>query len=167
MIRQPNCRWRRGRSTPRSRCTAIVTGWGADLDQVCESLRASYGEIWKIAKEPLAYPNAELVRKALLSVVPAGSIVLVPHAHFGVDLSPGLSIKMNAAYVPDVLDIEGVEGAVAQSWSARSSAGQVSAHVRCDISTGAVLNIRPGAFRPSEGAAAAGRWWINRRRSAP
>ena len=25
--------------------------------------------------------------------------------------------------------------------------GQVSAHVRCDISTGAVINIRPGAFK--------------------
>jgi electron transfer flavoprotein alpha subunit len=137
---------------PTQRCTAIVTGWGADLDQVCESLRPSYREIWKVAKEPLAYPNAELVRKALLSVLPAGSILLVPHAHFGVDLSPGLSVKANAAYVPDVLDIEGVDGgwlkAVRQEFG-----GQVSTHVRCDLSTGAVLNIRPGAFRPSAGAA--------------
>jgi electron transfer flavoprotein alpha subunit len=136
-------------------CTAIVTGWGAGLDQVCESLRASYGEIWKIAQESLAYPNAELVRQALVSVVPAGSIVMVPHAHFGVDLSPGLSIRMNAAYVPDVVEIEGVEGgwlkAVRQEFG-----GQVSAHVRCDLSGGAVLNIRPGAFRPAEGAAADG-----------
>jgi electron transfer flavoprotein alpha subunit len=134
---------------PAQACTAIVTGWGADLDQVCESLRASYTEIWKVAKEPLAYPNAELVRKALLAVVPAGSVVLVPHAHFGVDLSPGLSIKMNAAYVPDVLDIEGVDGerlkVVRQEFG-----GQVSTHVRCSLSDGAVLNIRPGAFRPSE-----------------
>ena len=91
--------------------TAVVTGWGAELDAVCESLRASYAEIWKIANEALAYPNAELVRKALVSVLPAGSVVLVPHAHFGVDLSPGLPIKLNAAYVPDVVDIEGVEGA--------------------------------------------------------
>jgi len=140
---------------PAQPCTAIVTGWGADLDQVCESLRGSYREIWRIAKEPLAYPNAELVRKALLSVVPAGSLVLVPHAHFGVDLSPGLSIKMNAAYLPDVVEIEGVEGvwlrAVRQEFG-----GQVSAHVRCDLSTGGVLNIRPGAFRPSEESTAAG-----------
>jgi electron transfer flavoprotein alpha subunit len=140
---------------PTQPCTAIVTGWGADLDQVCESLRGSYHEIWRIAKEPLAYPNAELVRKALLNVLPAGVIMLVPHAHFGVDLSPGLSIKMNAAYLPDVVDIEGVEGdwlrAVRQEFG-----GQVSAHIRCDISAGAVLNIRPGAFRPSEGSTAAG-----------
>jgi len=140
---------------PAQPSTAIVTGWGANLDKVCDSLRASYSEIWKIDKEPLLYPNAELVRKALLSVLPAGSILLVPHAHFGVDLAPGLSIKMNAAYVPDVLDIEGVEGkwlkAVRQEFG-----GQVSAHVRCDLSTGAVLNIRPGAFRPSEGAPADG-----------
>jgi electron transfer flavoprotein alpha subunit len=140
---------------PAQHCTAIVTGWGADLDQVCESLRGRYSEIWRIDKEPLAYPNAELVRKALLSVVPAGSIVLVPHGHFGVDLSPGLAIRMNAAYVPDVLDIEGVEGLSLQAVR-QEFGGQVSAHVRCDLSTGAVLNIRPGAFRPAEGAAAAG-----------
>ena len=41
--------------------------------------------------------------------------------------------------------------------------GQVSAHVRCDISTGAVINIRPGAFKPVEGAPAAGRWSTSRR----
>src|SRR5512133_1138944 len=82
-------------------CTAIVTGWGSDLDRVCNALRPMYGEIWKIAREPLAYPNAELVRKALTVVVPPGSVVLVPHGHFGVDLSPGLSVKLNAAYVPD------------------------------------------------------------------
>ena len=52
--------------------TAIVTGWGADLDAVCDALRASYAEIWKIANEALAYPNAELVRKALVKVLPRG-----------------------------------------------------------------------------------------------
>ena len=31
--------------------------------------------------------------------------------HFGIDLSPGLSIKLNAAFVSDVVDIDGVEGA--------------------------------------------------------
>lgn len=131
--------------------TAIVAGWGAGLDSVCESLRGIYGETWKIAQEVLAYPNAELVRQALVRVLPAGSIVLVPHGHFGVDLSPGLSIKLDAAYVPDVVDIEGLEGqwlkAVRQEFG-----GQVSAHVRADLSGGAVLNIRPGAFRPEQTA---------------
>src|SRR5208283_3036520 len=110
---------------------------------------------WRVANEPLTHPDAELVRKALVNMLPTGSIVLVPHGHFGVDLSPGLSIKMNAAYGPDVLEIEGVEGewlkAVRQEFG-----GQVSVHVRCDISTGAVLNIRPGAFKPLESAAIGG-----------
>ena len=136
--------------------TAVVTGWGAELDAVCDALRASYGEIWKIGNEALAYPNAELVRKALVSVLPRGSIVLVPHAHFGVDLSPGLSVKLNAAFVPDVLDIEGVEGARLQVVR-QEFGGQVSTHVRCDISSGAVLNIRPGAFKPLESPPAGGR----------
>ena len=131
--------------------TAVVTGWGAELDAVCETLRASYGEVWKIANQALAYPNAELIRKALVNVVPNGSIVLVPHAHFGIDLSPGLSIKLNSAYVSDVLGIDGIDG----SWLKvvrQEFGGQVSAHVHCDVSSGAVINIRPGAFKPQEAA---------------
>jgi electron transfer flavoprotein alpha subunit len=136
--------------------TAIVTGWGAGLDAVSETLRASYAEIWKISSEALAYPNAELVRRALVNVLPAGCILLVPHNHFGVDLSPGLSIKMNAAFVSDVMAIEGVKGTslllVRQEFG-----GQVSTHVSCDFSTGAVINIRPGAFQPlASGEARAG-----------
>jgi electron transfer flavoprotein alpha subunit len=135
--------------------TAILTGWGADLDAACDSLGASYPKIWKIADEVLAYPNAELVRKALQRVLPTNSIVLVAHEHFGIDLAPGLSIKMNSAFVSDVLDIEGVEGAnmkvVRQEFG-----GQLSAHVRCDISSGAVLTLRPGAFKATEIAAGHG-----------
>jgi len=130
---------------------AIVTGWGAELDVVCESLRASYGEVWKVANEALSYPNAELVRQALVKVLPSGSVVLVPHAHFGMDLSPGLSIKLNAAFVSDVLGVEGVEGA-SLKLVRQEFGGQVSAHVRCDTSSGAVLNLRPGAFKPQESA---------------
>jgi electron transfer flavoprotein alpha subunit len=135
--------------------TAIVTGWGADLDAACEALRASYAEVWKVANQTLAYPNAEVVRKALVSIVPSGSIVLMPHAHFGIDLSPSLSIKLNSAYVSDVLGVDGTEG----TWLKivrQEFGGQVSAHVRCDISSGAVLSIRPGAFKALANAPANG-----------
>ena len=135
--------------------TAILTGWGADFDAVCDSLRTSYGVIWKIANEALAYPNAELVRNALARVLPSDSILLVPHNHFGIDLSPGLSINLKSAFVSDVSAIDGVEGAdlkvVRQEFG-----GQVSAHVRCDISSGAVITVRPGACKPVEGAPAGG-----------
>jgi len=136
---------------PAASCTAVLSGWGADLDGACDNLRTSFAEVWKIANEALTYPNAEVVRKALVGVLPQDCIVLVPHAHFGVDLGPGLSIKLNSAYVPDVLAIEGVEGswlkAVRQEFG-----GQVGAHVCCDISSGAVINVRPGAFKPLDGA---------------
>ncbi len=135
--------------------TAIVLGWGADLDAVCATLRASYAEVWKIAHETFAYPNAELIRKALVKVVPPGSIVLVPHEHFGIDLAPGLSIKLNSAFASDVLDIEGIADSslkvVRQEFG-----GQVSAHVRCDVSSGVVFTLRPGAFKPLERAAVHG-----------
>jgi electron transfer flavoprotein alpha subunit len=132
---------------------AIVTGFGSELDSVCESLRCCYGEIWKVSNEALTYPNAEVVRQVLASVVPSSSVLLVPHDHFGIDLSPGLSIKLNVAYVPDALDII-VDGRILTAVR-QEFGGQVSAHVRCDIANGAVINLRPGAFKP-EAATAAG-----------
>ena len=132
---------------PAQPATAIVAGWGAELDGICNSLRPLYKQIWKIANEALAYPNAELVRKALESVLPRESLVLIAHDHFGIDLAPGLSIRMNAAYVPDALGIAGVDGATLDVVR-QEFGGQVSAHVRCDISRGAVITVRPGAFPP-------------------
>jgi electron transfer flavoprotein alpha subunit len=135
---------------------AVLTGFGPELDTACGSIRDSYAEIWKVANEALTYPNAEIVRKALLDVLPQGCILLVPHNHFGIDLSPGLSIKMNSVFVSDVVNIEGVQG-TSLRLVRQEFGGQVSAHVRCDISSGAVLNIRPGAFKPPETAALSGR----------
>lgn len=136
--------------------TALVVGSGAEVDAVCNGLCASYAEVWKIASDSLSYPNAELVRQALVRVLPQGCIVLVPHNHFGIDLGPGLSIKLNTAFVSDVVGIDGVEGTglkvVRQEFG-----GQVSTHVRCNIAIGAVINVRPGAFKPIEGATAAGK----------
>ena len=141
---------------PAASPTAVVAGWGADLDAVCNALTASYAEVWRIASESLAYPNAELVRKALSKVVPHDSIVLVAHDHFGVDLAPGLAIKLDSTFVSDVVSIEGLDGTslkvVRQEYG-----GQVSTHVRCDVSSGAVINIRPGAFKPIEGTPANGK----------
>ena len=134
---------------------AVVTGWGPDLDAVCESLRSSYSEIWKLANQAIAYPNAELVRQALVNVIPRDSIVLVPHSHFGIDLAPGLSIKTNSAFVSDVLAIDGTDG-TSLKVVRQEFGGQVSAHVRCDISSGAIISIRPGAFKPVESSPLAG-----------
>ena len=51
---------------------AIVTGSGPELDAVCKSLQDDLREIWKISNDALAYPNAELVRKALIRCLPSG-----------------------------------------------------------------------------------------------
>ena len=126
--------------------TAIVTGAGPGLESACAALQNSYEEIWKISNDVLAYPNAELVRQALVKVVPAGSIVLLAHDHFGIDLAPGLSIKLNGAFAPDVVSIEGINDGSLQVVR-QEFGGQVSAHVKCDLSSGAVLTIRPGAFK--------------------
>jgi len=140
---------------PAASPTALVTGWGASLDTICDALRTTFPEVWKIASENLAYPNAELIRKALMKVLPPGSIVLVPHDHFGIDLAPGLSIKLNTAFVSDILDVTEKSG-TAMTVVRQEFGGQVSAHVRCDLSSGAVITVRPGAFKPSSSAPLAG-----------
>jgi len=134
---------------PTASPAAILTGCGPSLDAASNALRSPYAEVWKISSETLAYPNAELIRKALVKVLPPGSILLVAHEHFGIDLAPGLSIKMNSAFVSDVVDIAGVEGAYLKVVR-QEFGGQVSTHVRCDISSGAVITVRPGAFKPLE-----------------
>jgi electron transfer flavoprotein alpha subunit len=135
--------------------TAIVAGFGPDLDVACEILQNSFGEIWKIGNEACLYPNAELIRKALVKILPHDAILLVAHDHFGIDLSPGLSIKMDLPFVPDVVGIDGVDGGVLRTVR-QEFGGQVSAHVDCNISSGAVINVRPGAFKPSDRAIAKG-----------
>lgn len=134
---------------------AVVTGSGANLDAVCNEMAASYNEVWKIDNDALAYPNAEAVRKALVNVLPGDGIVLLPHDTFGIDLGPGLSIKMDSAYVSDAADFEGMDGAnikiIRQEFG-----GQVSTHVLCDASAGAVITVRPGVFQPDESKSAGG-----------
>ena len=132
---------------------AVVTGAGAELDAACAAAAAMYPEVWKIGNEALAYPNAELVRQAVVAVVPRGSVVLAPHDHLGIDLAPGLAVKLGAAYVPDVVGIDAVEGAQLKTVR-QEFGGQVSTHVVADVSGGAVLTVRPGAFPATAEAAA-------------
>ncbi len=124
---------------------AVVSGLGDELTAACDSLRGSYREIWKIDNQELAHSNAEAVRQALVNVLPTGSILLLAHEHFGIDLAPGLSIKLHAPYVPDVLNIEADPAHL--KLVRQEFGGQISTHVRCDISSGAVISIRPGAFK--------------------
>jgi electron transfer flavoprotein alpha subunit len=134
--------------------TAIVTGAGPALDGVCQELTACYAEVWKFAGDALAYPNAEVIRMLLLKALPKGCTLLLPHTTFGMDLGPGLAVKMEAAYVPDVIAFDGLDGASLKAVRQEFN-GQVSTHLACDISQGAVISVRSGCF-PAGGAGAAG-----------
>jgi len=135
--------------------TAVVTGSGADLDAVCNEMASSYKEVWKVDNDAVAYPNAEVIRGVLVNIIPKGSLVIIPNDTFGMDLGPGLSIKMDVPYIADIVDFEGVEGGnlktVRQEYS-----GMASTHVTCDISAGAVLTTRPGVFQADESKSAGG-----------
>jgi len=140
---------------PGATVTAIVTGSGADLDAVANDVAASYKEVWKVDNDAVAYPNAEVIRGVLLNIVPKGGLVLIPHDTFGMDLGPGLSIKMDVPYIADIVDFEGVDGSTLKTIRQEYS-GMASTHVTCDISGGAVLTARPGAFQPDESKSAGG-----------
>ena len=129
-------------------CTAIVTGRTAEVKAAGAALREFYPEVWTIAGEAMAYPNAELIRQALVRILPPASIILLAHDHFGIDLAPGLSIKLNSAFISDLMAIEGLGQQGRLHVVRQEFGGQLSTHVQCDISAGAVLTIRPGAFKP-------------------
>jgi len=135
--------------------TAIVAGSGDSLAAVCNEVAKAYPTVWKLDNETFAYPNAEVIRKALVTLLPENAVVLIPHDTFGMDLAPGLSVKINAAFISDVVGIEGIRDSeltiVRQEYS-----GQVSTHVAADISSGAVINIRPGVFQPDESTSVTG-----------
>lgn len=129
--------------------TAVVCGTGVELDRACESLRAFYQEVWKIHAPALQHVTPEMASAALRMVLPAPAIVLLPHDHFGLDVGPGLSVRLDAAYVPDIV---GIDTLVQSSLHVvrQEFAGQVSTHVVADVSHGAVITIRPGTFRTGE-----------------
>jgi electron transfer flavoprotein alpha subunit len=135
--------------------TAIVIGSGPGLQSICSEVQKMYPEVWRISNEALSYPNAELIRKVLTTIVPPGSVILLAHDHFGIDLAPGLSIKLSAAFVSDVISIDSLHANVLKVVR-QEFGGQVSAHVTCDTTSGAVITIRPGAFKAVENLSAAG-----------
>ena len=140
---------------PDASVTALVFGTGDTLDSVCNELKASYQEVWKIDNDALSYPNADIIRGLMVRVLPENSIVLVPHEHFGMDLAPGLSVKMNAAYLADAVQLDGIDDGVLKA-AREEFNGQVNTHMTCDTSSGAVITLRPGAFQPDESKGADG-----------
>jgi electron transfer flavoprotein alpha subunit len=136
---------------PDAPATALVLGSAADAEAVAGQVATSFAEVWKFGQDCLAHPNAELMRPLLQKVLPAGAVVLMAHSTLGMDLAPGLSVKLGAAYLPDVVSVDGREGdtlkVVRQEFAA-----QVSAHVQADLAAGAVITLRSGAFAPVEAA---------------
>jgi electron transfer flavoprotein alpha subunit len=141
------------KAVPDAGTTAVVVGSG--VEALCGEVAASYGEVWKIDNEALAYPNAEVIRNVLLNVLPQDCLLLVPHDTFGMDLSPGLSIKMDSVFVSDVVDVEGMENTTLKLIR-QEHGGAVSTHVSCDTAKGAIISVRPGSFAADESRAGGG-----------
>jgi electron transfer flavoprotein alpha subunit len=133
--------------------TAIVCGSG--IDAVATAAAAIFPKVIKVDNAALAYPNAEVVRKALVNVIPAGSVVLFAHTTFSMDCAPGLSVKLNASFVADIVGIDGVDGSALKAVR-QEFGGVVSTHVNVDLAAGAVVAVRPGTFPADESKSAGG-----------
>ncbi len=129
--------------------TAIVTGFGPNLDHACEALRAIYQEVWKVPHTSLEQPTPESVGEILPRVLPPGSVVLLAHDHYGIDVGPWLSIKLNGAYVADIVGVDNLQSTTLKL-ICKEYGGQFNTHVSCDTSAGAVITVRPGAFKSKE-----------------
>lgn len=140
---------------PRTEVTALVFGSGQELNSICQEVAAIYPSVWKVDDEALAYPNAEMIRGMLVNLLPRECVCLIPHDTFGMDLAPGLSIKLDSTFVADVVEIEGADGDTLKTVR-QEFGGQVSTHVNCDISRGAVLTVRTGSFAPDEDKSVSG-----------
>jgi len=140
---------------PSASITALAIGSGADLDAVCNEVAKTYSEVWKVDNEALAYPNAEIYRGVIECILPKGSILLAPNDTFGMDLLPGLSVKLDTVYIPDVVGFEGLSGGLLKVIRQEYS-GQVSTHLQADISGGAVISTRGGVFKADESKSAGG-----------
>jgi electron transfer flavoprotein alpha subunit len=138
---------------PESAPIALVMGSGAEVATVAQEVAATFGEVWSFDQPTLAYPNAELLRPLLVKVLPAGAVLLLPHSTLGMDLGPGLSVKLGAIYLPDVVGFDGLDGALLKVVR-QEYAGQVSTHVQADIAKGAVITVRSGSFPAAAGSGA-------------
>ena len=130
-------------STP---LTAVVMGEGPKFEETCKELRAIYQEVWRISHSSLEHLTPESVAAVLPKVLPKDSIVLLAHDHFGIDVGPGLSIKLNAAYVADIVGVDHLANNIL-NLVCQEFGGQFNTHVSCDISSGAVITVRPGVFK--------------------
>lgn len=131
---------------PSSPLTSVITGVGPELEKACDGLRSMYQEVWKIASPALEHVDPELAAQVLRAVLPKDAVIVLAHDHVGIDVGPGLSIALNTAYVADVVSIDHLERSTLQVVCQEFS-GQFSSHLACDISSGAVITVRPGAFK--------------------
>ena len=115
-----------------SPATAIVAGSG--VDAIAASAAAIFDNVIKVDNAALAYPNAEVVRKALVNIIPKGSVVLFAHSTFSMDCAPGLSIKLGASFAASGLaDLALYEGRFAEAirMLEQGAAADVAADVGC------------------------------------
>ena len=135
--------------------TAVVTGWGTELDSVCNALRGSYTEVWKIANEVSGLSEcgsgAESAGKSSAGRKHCAGCARAFRNRSGA----GSLYQAECCFcLRRVGDRRGRRRPAQSRPSGIWRTGERSCP--CDISSGAVITIRPGAFKPLEALRSAG-----------
>ncbi len=129
--------------------TAVVFGAAPRVDSACRAACAMFSRVRRVAHPVLEHPDAEMIRELCRRLLPPAAIVLMAHDPFGMDLGPGLAVHLGAVYLPDCLELDR-EGTGRMSAVRQVFGGQVNARVSADVTSGAVITVRPGAFTRPE-----------------
>ncbi len=136
--------------------TAVVAGWGAALDASASPSALLIKEVWKIANDALAYPNAELIRKALVRIAAAGQHRSGSARSLRHRSRAGPFHQAECSICPRRTGNTKVRGHRSQSSSPGIRRPSERASFIAIFHGGAVITVRPGAFKPFETAAVSG-----------
>jgi electron transfer flavoprotein alpha subunit len=133
---------------------AILLGF--NVDEMARELSERCDRVFVIKDKRLENYNSELYQEAIFHIIPRDKpfIVMIGHTSTGMDLAPGLSLKLDVPLATDCLGIEVKEGrifAIRQVYSSK-----VNARVFFADAKGCMITIRPGSYKPPEGEKVAG-----------
>ena len=130
---------------------------GKDVAVHAEKLTSAFDAVHVFDDAQLEVPDGEvssaLLAPFLQSLAP--SWVLVPHTNYGMDLAPGLAVKLGRPLLTDLIAIESMENGIQAVRTMYG--GKVNARVQAGArDSGFVLTLRPGSFPAAEAPSVGG-----------
>lgn len=132
------------------RVGAALTGSG--VGDLGSELARGYDDVWVFDDERLASWDGEGCARALAPLIAREKpgLILAAHTNLGIDLAPGLSVRVGVPLLPDCLVLEPADGGTYEAVRAIYG-GKVHARFVCTPSEqGVMATLRAGAFAAAD-----------------